>query len=108
MDLTFVVNTVGQFGALGILAIMVWRAPSVLAAINDLIQRVIANVREAQSEALNVFKSEQQNLIDMIDRRFSSTEGTLVKLVENQTTLLIEIKSLGLRVGSLEHSDKPK
>lgn len=106
MELNAIVTTVSQLGALGILALMVWRAPSILTSINALIQGVIGNVRTAQGEALNVFKTEQQNLIDMIDRRFSSTESTLVKLVETQTQLVAELRSLGVRVENLERVPK--
>lgn len=107
MDPT-IVSSISQFGALGILAIMVWKAPGIVAAINDLIQKVIGNVRETQTEALNVFKSEQQALLEMVDRRFSSTEGTLLKQVENQTIVITELKSLSMRVENLERGDKPK
>ena len=102
-----IVQSLQHFGALGILALMVWKSPGILSGISELIQKVIGTVRETQTEALEVFKTEQQSLIDMVDRRFQTIETTLVKLVEIQTTLVTGISSLGVRVEHLER-DKPK
>jgi hypothetical protein len=102
-----ILSIVQQLGGLGILALMVYLSPKILAGLSDLNQKMIGTVRETQTEALSVFKTEQSALIDMIDRRFQSTEGTLTKLVETLTTLVGEVKSLGFRVDTLER-DKPK
>lgn len=96
-----------QFGALAILAMMVWRLPNVITVINSMIQDNVKNVREVQTEALRVFSTENDKVLNMVSDRFKTVEDVLKTSVETQTEVLGEMKMLTERVRNLEN-DKPK
>ena len=107
MDIDTLFKGLQQFGALAILDMMVWRAPNVITVINQMIQDNIKNVREVQTEALTVFKGENDKILNMVSERFKTVEDVLKTSVETQTEVLGEMKMLTERVRNLEN-DKPK
>ena len=105
-DYNLLFTAVQNFGALGILGLMVFKSPAIISAISAMIDRNIAAIRETQSEALNVFKAENDKVIGLMDQRFQAVERTLVATCEAVTELVSEMKTINERVGDLE-SDKP-
>jgi hypothetical protein len=102
MELGAITAIAQQFGALGIILLMVWKSPAILEKLTGLIQLIIGHVRDSQKEALSVFKSELEKLIDLFTDRFKVVEETLTKNCEAQTQLIGEIKTLSERMRNLE------
>lgn len=96
------ISAVQNYGAMGILALMVWRLPSILSAINEMVQNNVKNVRETQTEALNVFKSENDKILTMLGARFKAIEETTQGILKTNTAMIAELKGISIRVGELE------
>lgn len=106
MELTAFTSIIQNFGALGILALMVWRLPQVITTINGMIQDNVKNVRDTQTEALNVFKAENDKVLSLVGDRFEKIEENLTRMVESNTAVVSELRSVANRVGAVER-EKP-
>jgi BMFP domain-containing protein YqiC len=85
-----------NFGAMALLALMVYRSPQIVAAIGALIEKTIGHIREAQKEALTAFKGEMQSMLVVFKERFEAIE---THLVSNGSKL----NDIDHRVGKLEY-----
>lgn len=106
MELQTLIQLLQNFGAMGILAIMVWRLPQVISTINGVIQDNVKNVRETQREALDVFKGENDKILTLVGEKLEKVDESLIKAVESNTAVVKELQSLSERVGVLEHDRK--
>ena len=102
------VTAIQQYGALAILALMVWKLPAVIIAISAIVESMIKHVRETQTEALTVFKSENDKILGMLESRFETIETALNASVKSNTEMIGELKELSTRLGELERERSPK
>lgn len=92
-----------NFGALAILALMVWRLPGIIGSINQMTQDNVKNVRDTQKEALDVFKGENDKILTLVSANFKVMEDGITAAVNSNTAVLSEIKTLSERVRNLEN-----
>ena len=71
---------VERLGSLGILVLMVWRAPSIIAAIKDLMNDVVDKVTAIQEKNLAVFERQQTAEREMVSSRFDPIEKGIDKM----------------------------
>lgn len=75
-----VIPIIERLGSLGILVLMVWRAPAIIAAIKDLLNNVTDKVAAIQDKSLAVFEKQQEAERELFKVRFENTEKTLEKI----------------------------
>jgi hypothetical protein len=105
MDLQALMTVIQNLGAMGILALMVWKSPQILTVVQNLIQKSVDNVRETQREALTAFKGETEKMMTIFSERFESIEKTLTVSLDHQTQLIEKVGLLAERVGALERAN---
>lgn len=106
MDLTQIGPMLQNMGAMSVIAIAVFKSPAILEQLSALIQKIISSVRETQTEALTVFKSENDKIVTLIGNQFASVQVTLGDSLDQLKTMAEELKTLSHRVEHLER-DKP-
>lgn len=102
METQALFQAVQNFGAMVILALMVIKLPSIIAAISTMIDKNIAAIRDTQTQSLDVFKSENDKILGMIEARFRAMEENLQASVKGMTDIVSEMKKISERVGALE------
>lgn len=102
MDFQLVMTAIQNLGAMGILALMVYKLPAILDRIQGMVNDHVQHVRETQKEALTVFQSEMDKILSMVENRFEVVEKTLSSGVLIQTEMVKEIRQLSGRVEKLE------
>lgn len=106
MDMTQIGAGFQNFGAMTVIALMVFKSPAILEQLSNLIQRIIGNVRETQTEALNVFRAENDKIITLIGTQFTTVQNTLADSLNELKEMAGELKHISQRVEHLER-DKP-
>lgn len=89
-DLQVIMSVIQNLGAMGILGIIVYKSPQILARLTEHTQGMIKQVRETQGEALTVYKGEQDKLLNLIDEKLSM--------------MITEMKSISDRVQENNHA----
>jgi hypothetical protein len=101
---------VERLGSLGILVLMVWRAPAIVAAIQALLGSVTDKVAQLQSTTLTAFKEQQEAERALFTIRFENIEKGLEKIVvsldatmKSQTTILQIVNSVYEEQNEIRH-----
>lgn len=104
-----IIPIIERLGSLGILVLMVWRAPSIIAAIKDLLNSVTTQVTAIQDKALVVFERQQEAERKLFEVRFANSEKTLEKIgdalettMRTQTEILHNQTDMRHRLEQLE------
>lgn len=71
---------VERLGSLGILVLMVWRAPAIIASIQSMLNSVIDKVTAIQDKNLAVFERQQTAEREMVSSRFDPIEKGIDKM----------------------------
>lgn len=71
---------VERLGSLGILVLMVWRAPAIILAIQGLLNGVVDKVTAIQDKSLAVYERQQQAEREMVSVRFENIEKGIDKM----------------------------
>jgi paraquat-inducible protein B len=83
-----IIPIVERLGSLGILVLMVWRAPSIIGAISTLIDTVSSRLAAVQDKVLAAYKEQQQSERDLVTLRFEQVDKALEKLVSGLDTTM--------------------
>jgi hypothetical protein len=104
-----IIPIVERLGSLGILVLMVWRAPSIITAIKDMLGSVTDKIAAIQEKSLNVFEKQQEAERKLFEIRFASSEKTLEKIgdalettMRTQTEILHNQTEMRNRLEQLE------
>ena len=100
MDFQKILESVG---ALGILAFIAYKVPSIITGVNQTIATSAENMHLAHTETLAVFKSQMQAMIENLNLQFTSFDKRFVQ-IETLLTKDIVNKDLDSRIKSLEKS----
>jgi len=75
-----------RLGSLGILVLMVWREPAIVAAIKDLINGVVDKISAMNDKHLEMYAKQQETERNLIVQRFEPLERGLEKIGESLTS----------------------
>lgn len=106
MEIAQVGQFVQNFGAMAVIALAVFKSPAIIEQLSNLVQKIVSNVRDTQTEGLNVFKVEQDKLLSLIASQFTSMNTTIGSAVDELRVMATELSKLSNRVEHLER-DKP-
>lgn len=81
-----IIPIIERLGSLGILVLMVWRAPAIIAAIKELLNSVTDKVASLQEKTLDVYIKQQETERSMVCQRFESIEKGIEKMGEALTS----------------------
>lgn len=105
MEMQAIMTVVQNLGAIGILALMVWKSPAILKVIMDLIQTSVNNVRDTQKEALAAFGGKVDQMMTLFSERFENIEKSQAASIVHLSHLVEALTELTGRVGALERAD---
>jgi hypothetical protein len=104
-----IIPIIERLGSLGILALMVWRAPAIIAAIQGLLNGVIDKIGAIQDKSLDIYVKQQEAERTMVSQRFETMERSLEKISEvldssmkAQNEVLHQLSEVRHRLGVLE------
>lgn len=105
-----IIHIVERLGSLGILVLMVWRAPAIIAAIQSLMGSQIEKVSQLQKETLAAFKEQQEAEREVMTLRFENTEKAVERLatsmdatLKSQTVMLQVLNNICEEQGEIRH-----
>ena len=100
---------VERLGSLGILVLMVWRAPAIIASIQTLLNSVVDKVSAIQDKTLAAYEKQQESDRELFKARFENMEKGLEKIgnaleatMRTQTEILHNQNDMRHRLEQLE------
>lgn len=99
MDETIAI--IERLGSLGILVLMVWRAPAIISSIKELLNSVTDKVAALQSQTLDIYIKQQETERNMMAQRFEALDRSMEKIgqaldasMKTQTEILHRVDRL--------------
>lgn len=83
MEFESVVKALASLGGLGIVALLIFKLPSIIDKYNTGVQLVINSIKESQKEALVLFKDQMIEDRKVYVARFEKIESGIEKLIES-------------------------
>jgi len=90
---------VNNFGAVALIALMVYKSPAILSGIGAIVEKNIGYIREVQKEALEAFKGEIDKILLMTNARFENVEKQMITQGET-------LKLICERLGKVEYANQ--